>query len=351
VRRLFTTLVAVGGTLLGGASLRAMQPAPGGVSAVLVVQDRSGDEGAVAAVELAVRDVLREHGELVDAGSTRDVLRGLRVRNGDQASRELLRRVGEDLGADWMLSVTVHHAERQDVPRLSLSARAYRGSTGEMFWAGLRAATGADRRRVLGLGEITELELLAPRAVRDLLTDLLEPSTPGRERKGPSGALLGRTAIVPFDAVVEFEGTTAAETVTEVARSVVHHLGADLVSPGCVTEVMRRQRVSRWGGVDAPTREGLRDSCGADSILTGLVERYDVGEYLLEPDPDLAVAVRLIDAETGRILWMGGRERKGVDYQSLFQLGRIRSRGALAERMLEHLMDRLLRDRQAEERG
>ena len=57
----------------------------------------------------------------------------------------------EDLGADWMLSVTVHHAERQDVPRLSLSARAYRGSTGEMFWAGLRAATGADRRRVLGL--------------------------------------------------------------------------------------------------------------------------------------------------------------------------------------------------------
>ena len=49
-----------------------------------------------------------------------------------------------------------------------------------------------------------------------------------------------------------------------------------------------------------------------------------------------------VDAKTGEILWTGSIERKGSASQSVFRLGRVYSRGALALRMTNVLVDRLV---------
>ena len=54
--------------------------------------------------------------------------------------------------------------------------------------------------------------------------------------------------------------------------------------------------------------------------------------------------MRLLDAETGRILWSDSMERRGWDRAGLFRAGRIYSRGTLTEAMMRKLVRRLLRE-------
>jgi hypothetical protein len=51
--------------------------------------------------------------------------------------------------------------------------------------------------------------------------------------------------------------------------------------------------------------------------------------------------MRVVDADTGRILWTGSVERGGFDGQSLFRLGRVYSPGILTERTVDRLARRL----------
>jgi hypothetical protein len=42
-----------------------------------------------------------------------------------------------------------------------------------------------------------------------------------------------------------------------------------------------------------------------------VVETYDLGGGESEPEPVVAIALRLLDASTGRIRWTGSSERRG----------------------------------------
>lgn len=325
--------------------------ASGSVVLLYPVQDRTGDSRAAAALSAALYDQLYALGELVDAGRTRDSLRRLRLRNGDDATPTEIRRLREEIGADWLVATTLHDAERRQVPRVTISMRVYDARDGRLAWAGFRGSSGLDNRKLLGLGTITEVEPLLPVAVEPLVSDLLErlggsgsPDEPRRRiRRADAGAL----AIVPFSGVTSRRALAVAETVTEAARAAALGAGLELAPRHCVDSVMREQRNRAWGGVDAELRRGLRNSCGATEVLTGAVERYDVGGGALEPEPLVAIALRLLDAETGRIVWTGAAERRGWERQGLLRLGRVYSRGELTERILRTLTARLLEERDA----
>jgi len=269
------------------------------------------------------------------------------VRNGDRGSPAVLRQLSEELGADWLVSCTLHDADRRLVPQITLSARVYSGSTGELVWAGFQGSSGIDRRKVLGLGTIEDLESLIPIVVTRLFADLTTVNgqeTADSRSHGPLGVDVGSLAIVPFAGSTRRRATSNAEAVTEATRARFFQLGIDLVSPNLSQGIIRRQQSGQWGGVTANTREELRSVGGADLILTGAVETYEVGGSEFEPEPKVAIALRLLDAESGRILWTGSMEREGWDRQGLLGLGRVHSLGALTGKMLEILTKRLLRD-------
>jgi TolB-like protein len=345
------TFIAVVGLCLGvvAAASSARDSTTGGVVVLLPIQDRAGDDRAARAVEQALIRQLEERARVTDRERTRSVLRRMRLRNVDAAPQAVLEQLATELGAEWLVSATVHDAERRGDPRLTLSARVYRGSNGELVWAGFEGASGLDGRSVLGLGVIADLEALVPRVVDRLELKLEAEPTENRQQdvrsRPSSGAALGMLAIVPVGGLTPKRAVANAETVTEAARAALHDRGVALVSPGCASEALRRGRLPGWGGVDMETGSLLRVACGADVILTGSVERYDVGGAEMEPEPRVGLALRLLDAETGRILWMGSQERRGWDRQGLFRLGRVHSRGALTDAMMKSLVARLVRDR------
>jgi TolB-like protein len=307
-------------------------------------QNRAGDSAAASVLEQTLRAELGQIGSMIGPEATRNALRRVRVRNGDRAAPALLRLVGGELNADWLVSATLHDADRRQVPRLTVSLRVYSSETGELVWAGFQGRSGLDDRKLLGLGVISSLEGLVVMTARKLLQEMQGPGEGTGAPAPPSASRLGTVAIVPFQASTPRRGTLHAETVTEAVRARLVADGVPLVSPNLSHEILRRRQSGRWGGVAAGTREDLRSLGGADTILTGAVESYEVGGSEFEPEPRVAVAMRLLDAASGRILWMGSSEREGGDRPGLFGLGRIYSRGALTARIFEALAKRVDRE-------
>ncbi len=329
-------------------SRAAGSPEPGAVILLLPLQNRAGDRGAGEAVEAALGRRLAELGELIERDRARDALRRRRVRNVEDTAPEALSAVAGELAADLLVSATLHDAERRGLPRLALSARAYGGKDGSLVWSGFVSGSGLDDRRLLGLGVITELEALVPGLVDDLLNrDLhavLDP--PADAENAPSAETpLGSVAVVPFTSITEQRQYATAETATEATRAVLYRHGVPITSPGCAAAVIRRLQGGRWGGIDVEARLALKSECGADSVITGSLELYEVDGTLREPEPRVAIGVRLVDAASGRILWTSGGERGGWDHGGPFRLRRIHARGELTERMLERMTRDLLKKR------
>jgi hypothetical protein len=114
-------LLAVAG-LLAAAERDVPGTTQGGrVIAVFPTQNRAGDTSAAGTVEEALRVELGRLGRLVGPGETRDALRRLRIRNGDRAAPQLLRQLGDELDAGWLVSSTLHDADRLLVPSLTVS--------------------------------------------------------------------------------------------------------------------------------------------------------------------------------------------------------------------------------------
>jgi len=311
--------------------------------ALFPTQNRAGDAAGTAALDQALRFELSRFGRLVASGTTRDAVRRFRLRQGDRATPALLQRLGNEVGAHWLVSATLHEARRDGVPRLSVSARIYESQTGEMIWAAFDGSSGVDGRSVLGLGSVRELEQLAGIAALEILpkADLDRASSPKPIDRSGGLAGLGPVAIVPLAGFTTRRATASAEAVTEALRADLFARGVRLVSPNRAHDALRRAQGSHWGSVTAEAREALRTLTGASTILTGIVEAYDLGGLATAPDPLVTVALRAIDTATGKILWIDARERHGHDGAGVFALRHIHSRGALAQRVVNELVRRL----------
>jgi TolB-like protein len=289
--------------------------------ALMPIQDRVGDTRLVRTAFELLQTELRRRGTLIDAAATRDAARRVRLRNADSASPDALHRLGAELGAEWIVSVTVHEAVRA-----AMSTRVLEAETGDLYWAGFEAASGLDRRGLLDLGVVSDLETLLRRVTATLLEDLPAVGHPVAKSAKPGkidASRVGRVALVPLAGLAKYGATVSAEAVTEAVRATAFRYGMQLLSPNGVSRALRRGRAV-WGEVDEPTRVALRAGSGSD------------------PKPQVRVALRLVDARTGHLLWSKGIERDGADRPRLFKTGRIYSGGVLSRRVVESLLQQIL---------
>jgi TolB-like protein len=342
--------------------------------ALLPLQDRVGDPMLTAAVQETLREELIERHALVDRVRLREALRHLRLRDPSQASPATLRQLTENVSVDWFFGATLHMATEtqltratqafigagaEPVPQILLSARGFRkesadsgGMETELWWAGFVSASGLDRRSVLGLGVIEDPEFLARETARRLVAAFLEPSrldAPSPDRSGflreaLSVEEMGSVAVLPFEGVSDHEANVAADTVTQLALSVLYENGVRLVLPGQVNQILRQRGTLLRGEIDSETRDALSEA-GVDLILTGTVEDWAVRRRGTEPEPRVSFGARLIDGGSGQILWMNGQDRGGWDGLNLFGTGRTHSKGRLAQQMMRSLVAGFLESR------
>jgi len=332
--RLRTAALLAAGALFAGESLAA-------TLALLPVRRGVEQARLAEAVERELARICAGTTTVVDEERTRSALRRRRLRAPDNGSATVLRDLAGELGADWLVSAALHDAVAAQSPDLTLSARLYDGRTGRLAWAGALGRSGLDGRRLLGLGVVESLDALIAPTLDELLAPLLALVRSGAAAGDAGAEGRERIALVPFTAVGTPEGVEVAMAATETMRAVLAARGAATAEPGCVAGVLRRPEGVRWGELDAPSRRALRDDCGATRLVTGAVERWELVGTSGAPEPIVAVAVRLVDVDSGAISWTGSLERGGSDRPGWFGLGRVFSRGQQLRRLLEQITQRM----------
>lgn len=110
--------------------------------------------------------------------------------------------------------------------------------------------------------------------------------------------------------------------------------------PGNLRSLLVRTRIIVRTGVDLDTIKLIGNRLDVDAVIFGEVEEFvGVGEKRAAVIPVVSISSRMVDARTGRILWMAQCKRTGDDYLKILDFGRVRSVAALTQKVVRDLID------------
>lgn len=109
---------------------------------------------------------------------------------------------------------------------------------------------------------------------------------------------------------------------------------------GNIRKFLIQQKVKSINDIDIRKIKLIGQRLGVDAIIAGTVEEYSDG---IKGDgssvPVIAISARMIDTDTGKILWMSHLRRTGDDYITIFDIGKIRSIISLTQRVVDEMIE------------
>ena len=319
---------------------------------IVGVQDWVGDEDTSNFIQVVIRSELSEHCQLADSATLRDALRLRRIRSITRATPEELSGLAAALEVDWFLSLSLFESRSDLISQITVGADLFRAGSRRLDWTAIESATSLDDLTWLGIGGEMNLRDLARavavRLVEDLVSGPRETrrkprfgvSKTGFLRDPPPKVPTGLVAVIPLNTVADRFATLSAGLATTTLRAVAFESGFEILFPGVLLDALRRQGSYQLGAVSEPVRSILKEEEGADWVLTGTVETFDP-RHSSPIGPWIAFSSRLVDTESGQILWSDGAEREGADSQRAFQQGIIVSSGVLMKEMARSLLSSL----------
>lgn len=334
-------LLTVLTTLLGFRVSRADDAASavnGPTIVLLSLTNYTTSPDAIGLFEPILRAQLGTLGMRVPEGdAVRQVLREHRIRAVGEVPTTGAAALHAELGADYALTGSYDVFIPDGVaPEAALSLRLIDLSTLTVVWARSVGATGRDFESVFGLGQIVATDDLAARLVAtatDGLRKVLDPSTGATAPRGE------RVAVIQFDDIVldaPGSGIVTAQTITQLVRR-----GYTVVEPGVVRELFFDfQRFPR-GGIDYELLAALHDSLGVALVVTGAVDQFHTGVPSVEQSyPSIAINGRVIDTETGRIMWIAQVSGDG-DHELVLGMGSTRAAAGVTGSTTSHMLNEL----------
>ncbi len=327
--------------------------------ALLPFENVSGRIASVRMIMPLMEQALAERGyRVVGPERLEPLLARNRIRNTGQLSRRHLAALRDEQGAGLALvgSVAIFN-DSADNPQWGLSARVLATESGAILWAASAGLTGDDFTIALGLGTITSAQRLAAETVKALLRELPRA---GESLAMPSGGLSllprlfgfkaayrspaldsdarRRVAVLPFENASERKG--AARIVTDILITSLARRGRfEVMEPGTVSEALVAIGAAPFGVIDFDTLRALRQRLGCDAVILGTVFSYSEGlRKGATTSPEVALDARMLDAETGRILWLAERGRTGEDSQVVMHFGIIRAMVPLVSKVVHEML-------------
>ncbi|HUU46273.1 MAG TPA: putative Ig domain-containing protein, partial [Acidobacteriota bacterium] len=129
---------------------------------------------------------------------------------------------------------------------------------------------------------------------------------------------------------------TAVERLLPLIARQLDGMAVDVKGADTTRQILRRHRIRAIGRIDHAGAHALARDLGVDYLLTGAVDVYAPGRV-----PEIGLSLRLVDAQTLRIVWARSVGMTGDDRVSVFGLGRVESLDVLAERAVAATMESL----------
>ena len=106
--------------------------------------------------------------------------------------------------------------------------------------------------------------------------------------------------------------------------------------PGNVLQFMMQERIDVVGEMEIEKIQTLGKRLKVDGVLVGSVEEFDDGRG----GPTMvSITARLVESESGRVVWSEQRRKKGSDYIIIFGIGEVRSATALSQRIVAEMIE------------
>ncbi|RJP72406.1 MAG: hypothetical protein C4532_06000 [Candidatus Abyssobacteria bacterium SURF_17] len=156
-------------------------------------------------------------------------------------------------------------------------------------------------------------------------------------RPAPEITRLNRIAVFPLE---NLSGEPdAGGRVTSILASDLYNSGlVDIVEPGEVQQFIIRSRIRVAGQLDLDTIREASRQLAADGIVFGSINEYTVIATDLGPLPAVSMTLRLVDANTGEIVWAATHSLQGDFKETVFGIGRVNSVGSLSEIVVQDLV-------------
>ena len=125
----------------------------------------------------------------------------------------------------------------------------------------------------------------------------------------PIASSISKVAVMPFKAPTELIGSSVSDIfVTEMLRARRY----TLVERGQIDRVLGETELALAGLSDSAAIEAGR-MLGADGVILGTVDEYGTVAHRGRTYPVVGASIRLIDCDTGRVMWSVGHARRSDD--------------------------------------
>jgi TolB-like protein len=105
--------------------------------------------------------------------------------------------------------------------------------------------------------------------------------------------------------------------------------------PGNIMQFMIQENINVVGEMGIDRIKILGRRLGVDAVLVGIVDVFDDGA---RNTPRISITARLVESESGKIVWSGQAAKNGDDYIIAFGVGKIRSANALAQKLIRKMI-------------
>ena len=158
-------------------------------------------------------------------------------------------------------------------------------------------------------------------------------------RRGYDQSTAKKIAVFPFYNHTKFTGASRIVTDTFVA-SLVKQGKFRVEFPGNIKKFLIMERIIVRTGVDVGTIKLMGGRLGVDAVIIGRVNEF-VGLEIKKKDviPVVSISSRMVDARTGKILWMAEHKRNGDDYIKILDFGKVRSVGVLTKKVVDEMIE------------
>jgi len=136
----------------------------------------------------------------------------------------------------------------------------------------------------------------------------------------PKADQVKKVAILPFKAPTELIGTSVSDLLlTELMRASRY----EMVERGQMANVLSESELA-LAGLSSSKAAEVGHMLGAEGVIIGTVDEYSTVAYRGHPYPVVGISARLIDCQTGKIVWSVSLAERAQDKElSLAEEGRI----------------------------
>ena len=147
-----------------------------------------------------------------------------------------------------------------------------------------------------------------------------------------------KVAILPFRNITNQRGAGKIITNLFVMELVASKL-YQVEEMGNIREFFIRQRIRERGELDLDTLKMLGRQLKAERVIMGMVHEYSRQvPGMSESSPTVSLSARMLDPETGEIIWKCQHERKGDDYIVALDWGKVRTTNLLAKKIIQEMI-------------